>query len=129
MFDPATLINQAIEYLRQDCPCPIYTAFPEEEFSPSGTAVISIPEWSQINPGLDDYTVNIQLEIYTDLQTDHDGKFIDALQVYFFNKLQQITPQSESFPDIVGVLPMTGKQEDSDPLRCRTLILPVVLSF
>ena len=129
MFDPATLINQTLEYLRQDCPCPIYTAFPEEDFVLFGTAVLTIPEWSQTNPPLDDYTANIQLEIYTDLQADRDGKFIDALQVYFFNKLQQITPQSESFPDIVGILPMTGKQEDSDPLRCRTLILPVVLSF
>ena len=129
MFDPATLINQTLEYLRQDCPCPIYTAFPEEDFTPFGTAVLTIPDWSQTNPGLDDYTANIQLEIYTDLQADRDGRFIDALQVCFASKLQQITPQSESFPDIVGVLPMTGKQEDSDPLRCRTLILPVVLSF
>ena len=129
MFDPATLIDQLLNYLRQDCPCPIFTAFPEEEFSPSGTAVISIPEWSQITPGLDDYTVNIQLEIYTDLQTDHDGKHADLLQYHFTRKLLEIQPQSEQFPDIVGVLPMTGKQEDSDTLRYSSFVLPVILSF
>ena len=129
MFNPATLIDQLLDYLRQDCPCPIYTAFPEEDFAPSGTAVISIPEWSQINPGLDDYTVNIQLEIYTDLQTDRDGKRADLLQYHFTHKLLEIQPQSEQFPDIVGVLPMTGKQEDSDTLRYRSFVLPVILSF
>lgn len=129
MFDPAILINQAIEYLRQDCPCPIFTAFPEEDFVPSGTAVLTIPEWSQTNPGLDDYTANIQLEFYTDLQTDRDGRIADALQVYFSHKLLQITPMSETFPDIVGVLPMTGKHEDTDTARYRSFILPVVLSF
>ena len=129
MLNTSDLTDKLIAYFQRDNSYPIYPAFTEETFYPYGTVIVSVPEFTQEQPGIDDYIATIQVELYTSFQADRDGRLMDQMQYYFSNKLLQIEPQSEDFPDIVGVLQLSGKKSDAEPLRYMTFTLPVAISY
>lgn len=131
MLNTEQLTSQLVAYLTpSDDSFPVYPAFFDEEtYNPTGTVAVSVTGIQQINPGLNDYQVNIAVQIQSHAQYDDGYQNNAHIFRIILAALKRIPILSEEFPDVVGILPFTTESAYEPESRQITIHLPLILSF
>lgn len=122
--------QQIIDYLTpSDYHYPIFPSFPDESYQPTGIAVVSIPTITQEHPGVNDYAVELIVDVQS--QFDYDPQFNRQKEIsnILIAKLEQIPILSEAFPDLVGASPLSITAEDTEEARLTTITMTLYYSF
>lgn len=125
-----TLQQQIINYLSPtDYNYPVFPSFPDESYQPTGIAVVSIPTITQEHPGVNDYAVELVVDIQS--QFDYDPQFQRQKEIsnILIAKLEQIPKLSISFPDLVGSSPLSITAEDTEEAKLTTITMTLYYSF
>lgn len=98
---------------------PVYRSFSDQTYNPSGTVAISIGKATQLNPGYNDFFVEVLFAVRS--HVDYDPQYSHHTEIVndITNKLTAyerygVLDCPISFPGLVGILPFSVSEEFAD---------------